>query len=1695
MSTTTPPVMSQSNVTTMQTSTPMIQSHITATQSSNGITISEQTEKQSQTTQFNQELRQFLYKQRENIELQNKGFESMKILMHHIQQTSENFLAVERLRLQSARSNLLNSTTFLDETPAQTGAGVNIQSSPHDINLEVTKALNDSLTALKTTIESNKKSQNYQAPRQYTLNSNSDINIWMDKLRSEISSKDLLDVIDPTVIGPDNLDEQTISKRKHTVREIITSHLEDKYYKRVLTITDPIMVLKSLKEAKRVENNVTHTSVRTKLYQMRLKPKESIDEFWNKFDNTVVEYESCDNAVPLTDEEKRSAFYQAVCNAIPEARTADLLHRQITGKSMTLDALRSHLLEMEAEKKSETFQDQGVRANQAKRFKTHRDNCYRCNKMGHYIKQCPLETTGEWYCYICQTITDHNTNTCQKNEATSTNSGRSDYRRGRGRASGRGAFRRGSKFRGDFSGKSRGYTKTKQKLSKRQTALPRDGNKQTPQARQAGMNFECINNVDNITFVADSGATEHIINKSLFLSNFKHCTGEVIKSANKNTAADIEIDGVGDLYLKSKLYKIKLTNVLSAVNIANNLISLRRFVDAGFGILLDDKKLEIFNKDTGETCLIGQYVQPNWLVTFEVNSAEAIDKPDYTTYSCTAEIISPNVFSEQSPKVLDDINSQKMEGDFNVFSHKSAPSEVGRESQKENPLEKNKSNLENEVTDFILDEQILNRRILNFNSADALEEFNNIKSTKNNIQGIQTTKLDEGMLWHIRLGHPSLNYLKKLKKTEQSLYNVNFKENILDCETCILAKMEKLPFKESRLIADKPLHTIHVDTMGQFKINSFPGAYKYIIVFLDDFSRFAKIYSIKNKNEAANCLENFLITTRNLLGKNEKVCYIRTDNAREFTGGDFLDVMSKEKIESDYAPPYTPELNGTAERFNKTIQQKIRALLFDSGLPKSMWILAAETAVNMYNRTPHKTNGFVSPLNKLNAKLRTHMNKIRRFGCLSYVKLPISENKFSERAIRAILVGYSRTGYVLWEPTSGKFLNSRHVRFNEKLVYRNICKAGDLEVKDFPAIEKQIDLKIDESPRIGSIESESSDANTPVTKDPKDKLDKPNKSKKRNLDENVSTDTESKKLRTSKRKPKPKIDENFVYAKTIEKFKILDEEEFIQAMLASINKDPSNYRECFMRKDSEDWVNAVKKELKSIEDNKVYKTVNRPVDANVVNSRWVFKTKIGKAGETIYKARVVVRGFLDKNKYELKETYAPVSRLPVIRSALAIINKLDLEARQMDVKTAFLYGTLEKAVFMEIPEGYDCSDEIRETKVWKLKKSLYGLRISPKRWNKRFTEEALKLGLENDLNEPCLFTWRKEGKIGIVILYVDDMIAASNVPEKLDEIINHFSEVFEMKILGEPENFLGMKIHRNRSKREMSITQPEYTEKIIERFNLKECNAQDTPMITRQVKNRNNKNKEQLDDSNVPTNAPYREAIGSLLYLAGTTRPDIAYAVNLLSRKQNKPTKGDWTEVKRIFRYLRGTTDLGLYYRGKTEVMEAMTDTSFRDHEKSISTSGYIIQLYGDTVAWRSHKQPSPATSTCQAEYLGMSESCKEIISLDKATRDITGTTMYPVTIRCDNKSACDCTQMEGSHKLKDFDDEVELVKFNLAKRENTGKKPQMADTHGDFIKSCVLAGKIKVKWISTKDNIADILTKPLPSSSHIQLRNKIMNI
>ena len=298
-------------------------------------------------------------------------------------------------------------------------------------------------------------------------------------------------------------------------------------------------------------------------------------------------------------------------------------------------------------------------------------------------------------------------------------------------------------------------------------------------------------------------------------------------------------------------------------------------------------------------------------------------------------------------------------------------------------------------------------------------------------------------------------------------------------------------------------------------------------------------------------------------------------------------------------------------------------------------------------------------------------------------------------------------------------------------------------------------------------------------------------------------------------------------------------------------------------KEKECWKKAVKDELDSMQINNVWKLVDRPrlmsdgKKANIIDSKWIFKKKLETGGSTQFKARLVIRGFKDRTVYDLKETYAPVSRLPVVRSLLAIINKYDLFACQLDVKTAFLNGVLDEEIYMEIPDALEFHSHTKETKVCKLERALYSLKISPKKWNKRFSEETLKLGLENDLHEPCLFTWRKAGKMAVILLYADDMLISSNDRDKLSEIKIGLSNAFEMKDLGEPKRFLGISIVRNHNKKSLVMQQANHIENILERFNMH---------TILKIKN-----------------VPYRETIGSLMYLSNATRPNITFAVNYMA--------------------------------------------------------------------------------------------------------------------------------------------------------------------------------------------------------------------
>ena len=310
----------------------------------------------------------------------------------------------------------------------------------------------------------------------------------------------------------------------------------------------------------------------------------------------------------------------------------------------------------------------------------------------------------------------------------------------------------------------------------------------------------------------------------------------------------------------------------------------------------------------------------------------------------------------------------------------------------------------------------------------------------------------------------------------------------------------------------------------------------------------------------------------------------------------------------------------------------------------------------------------------------------------------------------------------------------------------------------------------------------------------------------------------------------------------------------------------------------------------------------------------------------------------------------------------------------MDVSTAFLHGELSEEVYMKQPEGFIESGQ--EHLVCRLKRSIYGLKQSPRCWNHALDSHLKEMGFKQTSCDPCLYvSTNSEGEIFIIAVYVDDIILGGKSEARLNEVKKELSIKFKMKDLGLLHYFLGVTVARNLSTGEIWLGQPYYTEKLLQRFGVNDCKPVSTP-VNSGVK------LTKCEEDEILEQKRYQAAVGGLLYLSTKTRPDIAYAVSNVARFCAKPTNEHWIAIKRIFRYLKGTSNLGLLYCDNTSpVCTGYSDADWAgDIGDRKSTSGYMFLQGGAAISWKSNKQPCVALSTTEAEYVVLSAAAQEAI-------------------------------------------------------------------------------------------------------------------
>jgi hypothetical protein len=339
--------------------------------------------------------------------------------------------------------------------------------------------------------------------------------------------------------------------------------------------------------------------------------------------------------------------------------------------------------------------------------------------------------------------------------------------------------------------------------------------------------------------------------------------------------------------------------------------------------------------------------------------------------------------------------------------------------------------------------------------------------------------------------------------------------------------------------------------------------------------------------------------------------------------------------------------------------------------------------------------------------------------------------------------------------------------------------------------------------------------------------------------------------------------------------------------------EPRTYRDAINSAHAEQWLLAACSEMKSHEDNATWILVPPPKGRKVLRNRWVWVVKYYGDGEVDrFKARLVIKGFLQQHDINYNEIFAPVLRMEVLRLLLTIAALLDFEVHQMDVKTAFLNGFLDEKIYMEQPEGFAVPG--KEHLVCKLQKSLYGLNQAPRVWYQTITAFLASIGFRRLIKDRCAFVGSLQSKTCNIAVYVDDLLIIAPTSTLVNEIKSAMKQRFHMTDVGEVTYLLGWSVERDRKSRKIFI-QEMYATKILDRFNHIVTYPVTTP-VDRSVKLSNVMCPTTDSEKDTMKSIPYREAVGSFMYLTIGTRPDLAYYMREVSQFLSNPGEEHWMQ-------------------------------------------------------------------------------------------------------------------------------------------------------------------------------------------------------
>ncbi|CAH9133554.1 unnamed protein product [Cuscuta epithymum] len=482
-------------------------------------------------------------------------------------------------------------------------------------------------------------------------------------------------------------------------------------------------------------------------------------------------------------------------------------------------------------------------------------------------------------------------------------------------------------------------------------------------------------------------------------------------------------------------------------------------------------------------------------------------------------------------------------------------------------------------------------------------------------------------------------------------------------------------------------------------------------------------------------------------------------------------------------------------------------------------------------------------------------------------------------------------------------------------------------------------------------------------------------------------------------------------------------------------------------------------EFDALKRNKTWDLVQR-TGQSPISCKWLFKVKRNADGSIArYKARLVARGYLQQHGRDYTETFSPVTKPATIRIILTIALSRQWQLRQLDVNNAFLHGSLNEEVFMTQPPGY--VDKCNPTHVCRLRKALYGLKQAPRAWYQELANFLLSSGFRKSQADNSLFIYSHGSTLIYFLVYVDDIVLTGNSSTAVNSFIERLTTRFSVKDLGPLHHFLGIEVIPTSTG--LFLSQQQYIITILNTCHMSGAKESATPMSSSLLASTTSE--EPMSDPSM-----YRRVLGLLQYLA-FTRPDISFAVNRLSQHMHNPLESHWQAVKRILRYLKGTLHFGLFLQRVPSLsLSVFSDSNWGNiQDEGRSTTAYALYLGSNIISWKSAKQKCVSRSSTEAEYRAVAHASAELLWVRNVLSELGISLPSIPTLYCDNLGATYvCVNPVFHSRMKHLALDFYFVRDLIAQRQ------------------------LSVKHISTKLQIADILTKPLSRGLFEKFRSKM---